>query len=100
MTNTMGDIMDLPGGNTGSISQITQPDLTSKQYPDSVLAPGINAANPILNPSRGDPNAITSVTEQQGLNITNTEGLNKFVDNMINNRLKEFFSGIMSMLDV
>jgi hypothetical protein len=47
-----------------------------------------------------NPNAITSVAGQQDLNITNTDGLNKFVNNMINNRLKEFFSGIMSMLDV
>ena len=96
-----GGIMQLPGGNTGTISQITQPDLIGKQYSEGELAPGIKTVNPIINtPPGGDPNAITSVAEQQGLNITNTEGLNKFVDNMINNRLKEFFSGIMSMLDV
>jgi hypothetical protein len=91
-----GGIMQLPGGNTGTISQITQPDLIGKQYTEGDLAPGIKTVNPIVD----NPNAITSVAGQQGLNITNTDGLNKFVNNMINNRLKEFFSGIMSMLDV
>ena len=96
-----GGIMQLPGGNTGTISQITQPDLIGKQYSEGELAPGIKTVNPIVNNPLGtNPNSITSVAEQQGLNITNTEGLNKFVDNMINNRLKEFFGGIMSMLNV
>ena len=94
-------IMQLQGGNTGTISQITQPDLIGKQYSEGELAPGIKTVNPIVNNPLGtNPNSITSVAEQQGLNITNTEGLNKFVDNMINNRLKEFFGGIMSMLNV
>jgi hypothetical protein len=88
--------MQLPGGNTGTISQITQPDLIGKQYTEGDLAPGIKTVNPIVD----NPNAITSVAGQQGLNITNTDGLNKFVNNMINNRLKEFFGGIMSMLNV
>jgi hypothetical protein len=91
-----GGIMQLPGGNTGTISQITQPDLIGKQYTEGDLAPGIKTVNPIVD----NPNAITSVAGQQGLNITNTDGLNKFVNNMINNRLKEFFGGIMGMLDV
>jgi hypothetical protein len=91
-------IMQLHGG---TISQITQPNLTGKLFSEGELAPGIKTVNPIVNNPYGtDPNAITSVAEQQGLNITNTDGLNKFVNNMINNRLKEFFSGIMSMLDV
>jgi hypothetical protein len=75
-----------PGGSLtppgGSLSQFTPPEEGIMQLPGS------------------NPNAITSVAEQQGLNITNTEQLNKFVDNMINNRLKEFFGGIMGMLDV
>ena len=92
-----GGIMDLRDRNMpGKISQITQPDLIGIQYTRDELAPGIRTVDPIVS----DPNTITSVAEQQGLNLTNTEGLNTFVNNMINNRLKEFFSGIMSMLDV
>ena len=95
-----GGIMQLPD-KTGTISQITQPKLTGNLYPESKLAPGMATVNPIVNNPYGtDPNAITSVAEQQGLNITNTDGLNKFVNNMINNRLKQFFGGIMGMLDV
>ncbi len=100
-TPAKGGIMDLRDRNMpGRISQITQPDLTGKQYSDGELAPGIRTVNPIVSNPYGNPNALTSVSEQQGLNITNTEGLNKFVNNMINNRLKDFFGGIMGMLDV
>ena len=97
-----GGIMDFKFFNKpGKISQITQPDLIGKQFSNKELAPGIRKVDPIVsNPVGTDPNSIISVAEQQGLNLTNTEGLNTFVNNMINNRLKEFFSGIMSMLDV
>ena len=64
-------IMQLTGGNTGTISQITQPI----QNP--------NGIQPIQNPT-----------------TNSVDDLNKFVNNMINNRLKEFFGGIMGMLDV
>ena len=100
-----------PLGGIQNLSQFTPPkggimDLRDRNmegnlYSAGELAPGIRTVNPIVNNPYGtDPNAITSVAEQQGLNITNTDGLNKFVNNMINNRLKEFFSGIMGMLDV
>jgi len=90
-----GGIMDLKDFNmSGKISQITQPDLIGKNYSEREVAPGIRTEYV------SGPNIKTSTIEQQGLNLTNTEGLNTFVNNMINNRLKEFFSGIMSMLDV
>ena len=99
-TPPKGGIMDLRDRSMpGKISQITQPDLIGRQFTPGIggkLAPGIRTVDPIVS----NPYGLTNVAEQQGLNITNTEGLNTFVNNMINNRLKEFFSGIMSMLDV
>ncbi len=86
----------LPGGLIqatppgGSLSQFTPPEGGIMQLPG-----GNTTISQITQ-----PNAITSVAGQQGLNITNTDGLNKFVNNMINNRLKEFFGGIMGMLNV
>ena len=72
--------MELPGGNTGTISQITQPI----QNP--------NGMQPIQNPNGIQP--------LQNPTTNSVDDLNKFVNNMINNRLKEFFGGIMGMLDV
>ena len=54
--------------------------------------------NNLLGKIDGGIGAMNTIDNQ--LNFNDRSSLNTFVDNLINNRLKEFFGGIMGMLDV
>jgi hypothetical protein len=109
-------------GETPLDNSLSQPGLKT----DSVETGPIFAGRPILEelpnfmkrtpglppPSQMPPvginNILGKIDEGIGamnpydnqLNFNDRSSLNTFVDNLINNRLKEFFGGIMGMLDV
>ena len=84
----IGSLLNSAGPPT-SIEQITPPSITPPSPQTDVVDLQRNMG-PMQNPY-GSP------TMQ---NTSNVDDLNLMVDNIINKRLKEFFGGIMGMLDV
>jgi len=73
-----------------SIRQITPPSITPPQT-DSRFPVPLQTTSPNMQNPYGAPNMQ---------NTSNVDNLNLMIDNILKERLKEFFGGIMSMFDV
>jgi hypothetical protein len=76
------------------------------EIPKAIRSPGLPppsqlppvGINNLLGKVEGGIGALNPYDNQ--FNLFNNKSLDSFVDNMINNKLKEFFGGIMDMLNV